>query len=273
MTLDPNVEFRRYAILVACSVLALIAIGAYITSEASGPLPTPRPVLNAILHRNVAIGVFAMVLILAIWQAGETKSGFLGWTAAGLAVVDAWMGWLGEPLLHASLAPMVFATLVAIVVTSSGAWSAPPIFVSDRAARFLRPLANAAPLLVELQIVLGAAYRHKLTGVLPHLAGAALISIATLIPAVQALQQFPEHRALHSAATWFVSILPVQVLLGVIALTLPLFNAANPVPAIVATAAHTVMGSLALAASLVFSMQVQRSVRRTVDASPDPAPG
>jgi heme A synthase len=135
-----------------------------------------------------------------------------------------------------------------------------------RAAPTLRLFAIATPPLILLQIVLGAAYRHKLTGILPHMGGAMIVSIAILVLAMLILQRHPEHRKLCRAATWLISILLAQVALGVTALIMPLLNV-SPTVVIAGTALHVVFGSLTLAANVVLAMQVHRSVRRTASAS------
>jgi membrane protein implicated in regulation of membrane protease activity len=76
------------------------------------------------------------------------------------------------------------------------------------------------------------------------------------------VQRYPEHRTLRAAATWLISILLAQVMLGATAFVMPLLDVANPAAVIAATASHVVVGSLTLAASVVLAMQVQRNVRR-----------
>jgi heme A synthase len=256
-----NLDFHRYAVLVVFSALVAIAIGAYITSQASGSQPPTRGLLNAVIHRDAALGLIVLATGLAIWLSLAQEGPFLGWTALCFVLLDGWIGWLGAPVFHASLAPLVFAMLVAIAVLSSSGWSDAPELVDRHAAPFLRPLAIAAPPLVLLQTALGAAYRHKLTGVTLHLVGAMLVAIATLVAATLVFQHYPEHRPLRSAATWLISIVLAQVILGATAFAMQLLDVKNAIAVIVATASHVVVGSLTLAATLVFSMQVQRSVR------------
>jgi heme A synthase len=255
-----NPKFHRYAVLVAISSLILIAIGAYVTSQATGRQPQSRGILDAVVHRNVAVAVGILVLGLTLWQPFEQKGSLLVWTAVGVLALEGWVGSLGGALLHASLAPVAFAIFVAIAVVTSAGWNEVPEVVEDRAAPSLRRFAIATPPLILLQIMLGAAYRHKLTGLLPHLGGAMIVSLAILVLAMLILQRHPDHRKLCAAATWLISILLGQVMLGVTALVMPLLNL-SPIAVIAATASHVVAGSLTLAADLVLVMQVQRSVR------------
>lgn len=256
-----NVDFRRYAVTVVVCALIAIGIGAYVTSQASGSQPAARGILNAIVHRDAAIGLIVLAAGLAIWLSTAQEGPFLGWVALGFILLVAWIGWLGGPVLHATLAPLAFAILVAIAVLTSAGWTEAPELVDAHAVPFLRPLAIAVPPLVLLQTALGAAYRHKLTGVTLHLGGAMLVALATLVVATLVIQHYPEHRALRSAATWLIAIVLAQVLLGVASFAMRLLDVKNANVVIVTTSSHVVLGSVTMAASLVFAMQVQRNVR------------
>ena len=257
-----NPKFHRYAVLVATSSLILIAIGACITSQATGRQPDSRGILDAVVHKDMAVAVGILIFGLAFWQSLEQEVSLLIWAALGLFALEGWLGWSGGALLHASLAPLAFAILVAIAVVTSSGWNEKPELVEDRAAATLRLFAIATPPLILLQIMLGAAYRHKLIGFLPHLGGAMIVTLALLVLAMLILQRHPEHRMLCRAAAWLISILVAQVILGFAALVVPLLTL-SPIAVIAATASHVVVGSLTLAANLVLAMQVQRNVRLT----------
>lgn len=238
-----------------------MGIGAYITSQATGRQPASRGILDGVVHKDVAIGVGILGLSLAVWQLWNQEESLLVWIAVGCFGLEAWVGWMGGALLHASLAPLVFAIFVAMAVVTSSGWNQPPILVEDQAAPALRFLAIASPALIFLQILLGAAYRHRLIGLLPHMAGAMIVSFPILALAMLILQRHPEHRNLCAAATWLISIFLAQVMLGITAFVMPLLKA-NPIAVIAVTASHVVVGSLTLAVNVVLAMQVQRSVFR-----------
>lgn len=256
-----NPKFHRYAVLVAISLLILIAIGAYVTSLASGRQPESHGILDAVVHKYVAVAVGIFALGLAVWQVFEDEGSLLVWAAVGVLALEGWVGWSGGPLVHATLAPMAFTIFVAIAVVTSLRWNEAPKLVEDRAAPALRLLAIATPPLILAQIILGAAYRHKLIGLLPHLGGAMIVSLAILALAMLILQRHPEHRKLCTAATWLISIFLAQVMLGLTAFVMPLLKL-SPIAVIAATTTHVVAGSLALAANVVLAMEVQRDVRR-----------
>jgi heme A synthase len=259
-----DAELHRSAVLVAISVLILIAIGSYISSRANAPQPPSLSVINARFHTMVAVAVGILALCVAVAQSRTRERYVLVWTALALFAVTAWVGWLGWPLLHASLAPLAFAIMVAIAVVTSSGWNEAPEIVDGQAAPLLRPLAIAAPPVVLLQIVLGAAYHHRLTGVIPHMGGAMVASLTTLVAAMLVMQQYPRHRALRSAARWLMSIVLIQITLGVMAFSMQLLDVENWMALVIATASHAVVGSVTLAASMVLAMQVQRSVHRAL---------
>ena len=254
-----NPKFHPYAVLLVISSLIPIGIGAYITSQATGRQPASRGILDAVVHKDVAVAVGVLALGLAAWQLHKQEESLLLWTAVGFLALEGWVGWLGGALLHASLAPLVFAIFVVIAVVTSSAWNEAPKLVEDPAAPTLRFFAFATPPLILLQIMLGAAYRHKLIGVLPHIGGAMIVALPILALAMLILQRHPEHRNLCSAATWLISIFLAQVMLGVTAFIMPLLNV-SPTAVIAVTTSHVVVGSLTLAANLMLAMQVQRSV-------------
>lgn len=265
-----NLSAYRYSIVVAGSVLTLIAIGAYVTSRATSPQFDARRVLDANIHAGAAIAVGIAALYLALRQP-ELDGAVFGWAGVALFAIQGAVGWLGEPLLHASLAPMVFAAFAATAFVSSPGWNQPPELVDERTVPFLRPFAIAGPPLIVLQTLLGAAYRHRFIGVMPHLGGAMVVGLATLIPAMLLLHRCPTHRALRSAAGWLVAIVLAQVVLGVAAFSMQLLGLASAVALVVSTALHVVGGSLTLSASVLLAMQTLRHVRALGEIlTPDP---
>jgi len=242
--------FRRYAVFVTLSVLTLIAFGAYIVSQANAPQQSPPGLLNANLHRQIGIAVCVMAFGLALWELKTGQESSLSWIALILVAAEAWMGWIGARLLHATLAPLAFASLAAAIVVSAPGWNKSPEPVVDVPSKRLRRLAVAAPPFVLLQTMLGATYRHKVTGFIPHLAGAAIVTLITLMAATQVLESYPNHRALRSAARWLVAVVLVQVTLGATSFGMQLFDVRNPMLVVASTALHVVIGSVTLAASV-----------------------
>lgn len=255
-----NPKFHRYAVLIAIGSLILIAIGAYITSQATGRQPESRGFLDGVIHKDVAFAVGVLILGFAFWQSQHQEVPLMVWTAIGFFALEGWVGWLGGALLHAALAPLVFSIFVALALVTSSGWNEKPELAKERSAGALRLFAISTPPLIVLQILLGAAYRHKALGILPHLGGAMIVTVAILVLAMLIRQRHPEHKQLCAASTWLLCILGAQVMLGFTALVLPELKA-SPIAVIAAGASHVVAGSLTLAACVVLVMQVYRSVR------------
>lgn len=278
-----NPWLYRYVVLVAVSSLVLIASGAIITST---ELPAPDASVSSANvhftthlafidpnHIGIATAVGLLSLGLAAWLSLAERRGWLallGWAALIALGLDSWTAWpmlfalpASLAVIHACFAPVFFASIVAIAVFTSPGWREEPEFVSDGGSSLLRYMALAGPPLVVTQIVAGAAYRHKIMGVMPHMATAMVVSLVTLVVSVVIMQRYPGHRALRGAAIGLMSIVLVQVALGVTAFTLELLDTQNALALVFTTVAHVVVGALTLAASLVLAIQVQRNMIHT----------
>ena len=263
---------NRYAVLVASGVLALIAIGAYVTSRATAPQMNAHGPLDANLHAGAAILVGALALYFVLRQS-DLLAALAGWTFLALFAIQGSAGWMGARILHATLAPLVFAGAVAVVLVGSRTWETSET-VDDRTVPLLRPLALAGPPLVLLQTLLGALYRHKLAGVIPHLAGAMIVALTALVAVTLVFQRCPASHPLRSGAKWLMAAVLSQVGLGVAAFAIQLLGVASTGVLVTATTSHVVVGSVTMSASVAFAMQVQRLVRRSSkEASSPPEAG
>ena len=264
-----NRRMNRYAAVVASTVLALIAMGAYVTSRATAPQMNAHGLFDAKVHSGAAAIVGALALYLALRQS-ETLASLLAWTFLALFGIQGSLGWLGERVLHATLAPAVFAGAVAVALVTSAGWYKAQETIDQHAVSFLRPLAMAGPPLVLLQTLLGASYRHKLIGVIPHLAGAMAVALASLIGAMLVFHRCPKQPSLRSAAKWLMAAVLAQVTLGIVAFAMQLLGLASAAALVVATTSHVIVGSLTMSASVVFAIEVLRVVRAPTRASDSP---
>lgn len=195
----------------------------------------------------------------------------LGWAAVSLVVAQGLLGGATVLLLqpapisigHACLAQLFFSVTVAIAVFTSRKWQEGPEPVEDYGWPSLRSLAILTPLLILLQIALGAGFRHRAFGLLPHVIGAMIVPLVILLAGVFVLQQFPRHRALRPAAIALLTITGVQVVLGIAAYFARMNAAAYPLAMVLTTVAHVATGGLTLAASVVLAIQIRRNVRVT----------
>ena len=273
----PNPWLYRFSLLVALFALVLIGTGAFLTSSrktaesteqaATAAHTSAAAVQSHLLVLVIIIGI--LTLGLAVWLLLADKRASLRWLSSsalvifGLEGATAMLNSAAGVVIHACLAPLFFSTLVAICVLLSPSWRKGAEPVDIRGWSRLRALAVAAPPAVLIQIALGAAYRHKVTSVMPHMAGAMIVSFLTLVVSVIILQQYPDYRSLRSAAVAVLSIVLTQVTLGVTAFVLELLDIADPEWLIVSTVSHVLVGSLTLAATLVLAMQTQRNIRPT----------
>jgi heme A synthase len=252
---------HRFAVLLAVFTLAVIILGASLTSEIR-PLPgaeTSSPVVSAPgleqAHRIAGYAVALLTLALAIWY-----SSLLGWIALGTVIAESFLG--GIPVVHALLSPVFLSLVVAIALLTSKDWQSEPKLVEGQWDR-LRPLGMAIPILVFLQIGLGAAFRHNAMGVLWHILNAMIVLLAILIGGIFVLRQHSEHPSLRPAALALVIITGVQVLLGFSVYLVLLMSSDNNPGLIVTGVLHVVNGALTLAASVVLAMQMLRNIEVT----------
>jgi len=223
-------------------------------------------------HRMIASVVGMLTVILAIWIARIEKRAWmrrLGWVAVSLVVAQGLLGGATVLLLqpapismaHACLAQLFFSVTVAIAVFTSKKWQEGPEPVEDYGWPSLRTLAILTPVLILVQIALGAGFRHRAFGLLPHVIGAMLVPLVILLTGIFVLQQFPKHRSLRPAAVALLTITGVQVFLGIIAYVARINAAEYPLAMVLTTVAHVATGGLTLAASVVLAIQIRRNVR------------
>jgi cytochrome c oxidase assembly protein subunit 15 len=276
---------HRYAILLAVCTLFLVVAGASVTSKEAGLSVPDWPLSYGQVmpqmtggvffehgHRMVATAVGFMTIILAVWLARvETRRWMkiLGFAALGGVIFQGLLGGLTVKLLlppavsvcHACLAQLFFSTTVVIAVFTSKNWLSGPEIVEDHGWPSLRSLAIVTPVMVLAQIALGAAFRHRAIGVLPHVLFSMVVTLAVLFIATFVMHQFPEHRALSTAAKALLGVTFLQVMLGVAAYYTRLQAAQQPLAMVLTTVAHVATGGLTMASSVILSIQILRNVR------------
>jgi cytochrome c oxidase assembly protein subunit 15 len=122
---------------------------------------------------------------------------------------------------------------------------------------------------VFLQLILGAAFRHKGFGIIPHLIGAAIVTILAFMTAGALKRRFSTLQPLRKCARLMHILIGVQLLLGAGAWWSRIYAARfpQPVPVMVTlTVVHTVTGALLLGTTLLTALVSYRMLR------PGPAP-
>jgi len=256
----------RLAILVAVCALLLIVDGAMV---GPGTQPTPQAIST---HRIVATAVSLLTLGLVLWLIftdPRPQARRLGWLTLLMAVLQDSVGHAAifalaprtAGIAHALMAPLFFAAVVAIAVVTSPAWTRGPEHVSDYGWPSMRSLAILAPILVLLQILLGAAFRQQGLTLLPHVLGAMFVALVILLESIFVLQQFPTHSALRAGAKTLLGVAFGQVFLGLTALIMKSMADDTATPVAITVAAHVTGGSLTLATTIVLSILIRRNVQ------------
>ena len=276
-----NPWLHRFAILLAIGALLLIVDGALAGPGTQAASPIAGPIVS--MHSAAAIALSALTLGLVIglmFSDWRPESRRLGWLTLTIAVLE---GIAGMPavratvpttagIAHAVLAPLFFAALVCIAAVTSQAWSRGPDLVTDYGWPSMRSLAILTPLLVLLQIFLGAAFRQKALTLLPHVLGAMFVALVILLESIFVLQQFPNHRALRAGAKTLLGVAFGQVFLGLTALILKSMADDTDLPVMVSVAAHITGGAATLAVTLVLSILIRRNVQPRLEEDLEESP-
>src|SRR6202049_1353130 len=292
MTTTYNPGIHRFANFVVVWTVLLFIAGALVTSN-NAALSVPDwpksfgtwfPSLRQLAggaffehsHRVIAGGlaVFTLVLSILIWRKEERV--WLRWfgviAVAGVAVQAVLGGqvvlrllhyWL--PVIHACFAQIVFAAVLGIAVLTSRWWVSERAQLDDRGSPSIHVLAALTALVIYLQVILGAGFRHREIQIWPHVAGAFVVLGVVTWTAVALRKRFAESRELSKARIMLNAVVGTQLLLGFAAWwsRLTTADASQPMPVMVTlTVVHTVVGALLFALSVGVVLICYRLVPR-----------
>jgi heme a synthase len=296
MTTTYSSSVHRYAIFLSVCTFILLIAGALVTSnEAALSVPdwplsygslTP-PMVGGIryehTHRVIAalVGLFTIGLAVLLWRKEQRKwVRYLGLAAIGAVIAQGVLGGLtvllylhyGMPVAHACLAQIFFGTVVSIAVFTSRWWISDLPQVEDHGSPSIHTLATLNAVVIFLQVVLGAGFRHRDIPVWPHAAGALVVLAMVTWTAVALRKRFEGSREMSKARIALHAIFGLQFLLGIGAWwsRITTADAPQPMPVMVTlTVVHTVVGALLFALSVVVVLLCYRLVprRREVAAS------
>jgi heme a synthase len=293
----PYRNVHRFAVFTAVCTFLLLVAGALVTSNDAGlsvpdwPLSygslTP-PMVGGIFyehgHRMIASFVGLLSIVLAVWlwrvesrgpasqRAHKRSLRWLGVTALGAVVAQGLLGgltvlfflppWISSA--HATLAQLFFATVASIALFSSAWWEQEPaLWLRDFRSPSIHALALATVAAVFLQLILGAAFRHKAFGIIPHLVGAVVVTGLAFWLAGALRRRFPGVPELRLAARGVHVLIGLQLLLGASAWWSRLYAASFPQPIAVMvalTVAHVVTGALVLVSAVLVTLVCYRLV-------------
>src|SRR5437764_3692748 len=178
---------HRFTLFVTGATLLLIVAGALVTSHDAGlavpdwPLSFGKvfPEMQGNVfwehgHRLIAASVGILVILLNIWLWRSEKRSWvrrLGLVALGAVVAQGLLGGLTVKLMlplvvsaaHATLAQLVFCTMVSLSVFTMPGWSEPRATVEEKGNVSLCFLCIVAAVMIVIQLVLGATLRHSAT--------------------------------------------------------------------------------------------------------------
>jgi cytochrome c oxidase assembly protein subunit 15 len=286
-TYNPGVH--RFAIVVAVCTFCLLIAGALVTSnDAALSVPdwplsygtiTP-PMVGGIryehTHRVIAaaVGLLTIVLAFLLWRRDQRRwVRYLGLAAIGVVVAQGVLGGLtvllylhyGMPVAHACLAQIFFGIIVSLAVFTSRWWTSERPQFDDRGSPSIHTLATLNAVAIFLQVVLGAGFRHQDIPVWPHVAGAMVVLGMVTWTAVALRRRFEQSREIAKARILLHAIFGTQFLLGFGAWwsRVSTADAPQPMPVMVTlTVAHTVVGALLFAFSVIVVLVCYRLIPR-----------
>lgn len=259
-----NLGLRRFSVAVAVCAFLLVVAGGLVTSNdaalsipdwplAWGKLVPPLEggIRFEFAHRVLALVVAILSTILAIWSRRKLACLALA-TVLAQAAVGVLLVKLVEPkvlvIVHACLAQICFGLLVA-----QASW--PARFYKSGQPWKAAPVIAAAGLFA--QTVLGAAVRHGIVSVMPHLIGAGVATILVMWAGLSTLMHHMEDPRLRRPAMTLLSLTFSQIFLGIGAYMarVATADAPQPMPVMVwFTVAHVAVGSLAFGAAVVLAI-------------------
>ena len=288
-----NKGLNRFAILVACATFFLIIAGALVTSNDAGLATPDWPLSNGQFfpkmvgnlfwehgHRMVATTVGFLTLVLAVYIRLREKRDWM-WQLALFAVIAVcaqgllgaltvkFMLPLGVSAAHATLAQLFFCTTVSIAVFTSKSWIEAPALNEEKDVLPLRYLCSVALVSILVQLVLGATLRHSAKWdqhlpvelILAHIGGAVVVTLALGSAAITTLRRYRHEPFLARPAVVALSLLAVQLLLGVAAYLTRLGSPGDPQPLnpmISITVAHVACGALVFVTTIVLTLRTYR---------------
>jgi cytochrome c oxidase assembly protein subunit 15 len=289
---------NRFAILVACATFFLIIAGALVTSNDAGLATSDWPLSNGQFfpkmvgnlfwehgHRMVATTVGILTIALAVYVRLKEKREWV-WRLALFALIaviaQGLLGALTVKLLlplpvstaHATLAQLFFCTTVSLAVFTSRSWIEARPLHEEKGTLPLRYLCTAALATIFLQLILGATLRHSATWdqhlptelILAHIGGALAVTFALGSAALTTLRRHRDEPFLTRPALFALSLLVVQLFLGIAAYLTRLASPNDPQPLnpmIAITVAHVACGSLVFVTTIVLTLRTYRVLPAT----------
>ena len=288
-----NRGLNRFAIFVACATFFLIIAGALVTSNDAGLATPDWPLSNGQVfpemvgnlfwehgHRMVATTVGMLTIVLMVYILLKEKRPWvrkLGVFALLAVIAQGLLGGLTVKLMlplavssaHATLAQLFFCTTVSLAVFTSRSWIEARPLVEEKGNLPLRYLCTGALVTIFLQLILGATLRHSATWdrhlpvelILAHIGGAVAVTLMLGSASLSVLRRHPEARFLTRPAILALTLLVIQLGLGIAAYMTRLASPGDPQPLnpmIAITVAHVACGALVFVTTIVLTLRTYR---------------
>ena len=284
---------HRFAVLTACCTWLLIIAGALVTGNEAG-LAVPDwplsygslmpPMVGGIIyehgHRMIAttVGLLTVMLVAWLWRKEPRPSvRLLGLFALGAVIAQGILGGMtvlfflptGISVAHGCLAQAFFCMAVSLAWVTSAQWKSGGPIMEDPDRCPLRRLGILTMASVYGQLILGAYLRHSKSGILLHVAGALIVSLLAIWVFVRVTGRYPNVSGLHGPAVLLISLLSLQLFLGIGSYWIRAITRDAVQPerlAVVITTAHVAVGALVLAVCLILTLQASRLLTVPVKA-------
>ncbi len=282
---------HRFAILTAVATFPLLMLGGIVTSLEVGLAVPDWPTtfgyqmflypIGKMLestgvfwehsHRLMGsiVGLLTVGLALWIWrQESRRWVRWLGFAALVGVCIQGVLGGLRVTLIervlavvHGSFAQAFFCLVVVIAVVTAPGWRQAPPAEPRSATRRVRRLALVTTGALYGQLILGALVRHLQMSVLAHVAGALIVAVLCSLTQRSVRRSFADVPALAKPARRLVTLLGIQILLGIVTWlavrnTVP--GAAIPIADVVSATSHVLVGALLLMTSVTLLTRTYR---------------
>jgi len=287
---------HRFTLFVTGATLLLIVAGALVTSHDAGLAVPDWPLSFGKLfpemqgnvfwehgHRLIAasVGILIIVLNILLWRY-EKRSWVrrLGLVALGAVIAQGVLGgltvifWLplGISAAHATLAQLLFCTLVSLSVFTARGWEEKREKIEEPEGTPLRLVCIASAAVILVQLVLGATLRHSATWdqylpvglLLTHIAGAFAVTLLLGFTILATLKRHQHETYLTKPAKIAAALLFVQLCLGFAAYLTRQASPAGPQPRnpmVAITVAHVACGALVFATTIVLALRSFRVLK------------
>ncbi|HEV2827079.1 MAG TPA: COX15/CtaA family protein [Pyrinomonadaceae bacterium] len=239
-------------------------------------------------HRMVATTVGLLTIALVVFLLLKEKRSWvkrLGWLALVVVIAQGLLGGLTVKLMlplvvsaaHATLAQLFFCITVSLAVFTSRSWIEERPRIDEQGSLAVRHVCIAAAVTIFVQLIIGATLRHSATWDKPlptdllwtHVGGAVAVTVLLVTAAVMILRRHAGETFLTRPAKIALSLLGVQLLLGIAAFITRMASPNDPQPLnpmVGITVAHVACGALVFATTIVLTLRSFRVLRASEPA-------